>query len=244
MGRAWVVVQVHDEPMNAGPAIVIDPAAKDLQRLQAKMRAYVLATGSSAEGLISKKLTDVSLRLFRLYRIHRSGRTKTTKVWNQFVERTRQGRGVLVRTTGLSARRVNKNGAPLSNWQRRVARENNMRSSGSGYLSSQFLIAGRKRGGALKRGPQHRVMFNKSHDTASKLYKDETQGVLQMRVPGTERMNMRYGMISTALRQVTADIELYLRYKQGLIAKDTMRKQSGSARRASEKAYRHSIRNG
>jgi hypothetical protein len=65
-----------------------------------------------------------------------------------------------------------------------------------------------------------------------------------MRVPGTQRMNLRFGMIPNALRQVTADIELYLRYKQGLIAKDTMKVKSRAVRRAMEKAYRHSVRNG
>jgi hypothetical protein len=246
MGRARLALPLHDQQMimaAAPPILTLDPAGeREMARLQAKMRAYATATGKSAEGVMSKKLADVAMRLTRLFRIHRSGRLKRTKVWNEFARRSKANKeGIKVRTDLLSRKTTDRRGRTLSNWQRRVGRELNRRASGSGFLASQFRLLHTKHGGPMREGSVHRVRRDRSMNVSAAAWKDSTEAVLDLRTPGTREMNRRYGMIPRALRMETADIELYLRYKQGLIAKDTMVARGKSARAAAFKAYRHSI---
>lgn len=220
-----MVVQVHDATMRTAPAIVADN--RDLQRLQAKFGEYLAMTNGTGTGLMRKKMTDVTIRVGKMFGMLRSGKRKSNRVWFEFEKRQINGRGILVKKPNLlSRKKTDKNGRALSDWQRAVGREIASRVSGSGYLRYQMLVS---RGFRPTKsvGAYYRRFHGQYNDNVSKRFGDEVQEVYDMRVPGTQKMNMRYGIVSRALRQVTADIELYLRYKHRQIARDTLERKSG-----------------
>lgn len=257
--------------MAAKPAIrIASNADVEMARLQAKFGEYLAMTSGTRTGLMRKKMTDVTIRVSKMFGMLSPGKRKRSLrgkrvnlIWFEFEKRNIAGRGIKVANRGLlSRKKEDKHGRPLSNWQRAVAREISSRVSGSGYLAFQAKVA-RKWRPKKSMDTHHKSFTGRYNDIVAKRFGDELQEVYEMRVPGTEKMNNRYGVVGRALRQVTADIEIYLRYKHKQIARQTLERrmkygtgaeikasriakkvmlgQSSAARKASMKAYRMAL---
>ena len=226
--------------MAAAPPISIDPESKrELARLQGAMTMYAVSTNGTAVGVIRKNITKVRIGLGKAYRILSPARNKRSvrrkrvnRIWWEFEKRAISGRGVKVANPSLlSGATVDKHGRKMSDWQRAVRRELNSRVSASGYQAYQFTAAYMRRVPVNDR-PYHKLLHGRYERNIAKSFGDETRSVLEARVPGTDKQNRKYRIIPRVLRSVTADIELFLKYRSEANARNAF----GPERKAMKKA--------
>lgn len=206
-----------DRAINAANGLTID--ARDLERLQRNLRAYAAVRNrKSIQEILAQKGNDLRIKLFQGFWAQRWKRGTKGGGFKLLNELSKAGKGILVRLMTLVSPwagkipATDKNGRALNIWQKLVAQEMIRRQSGVGVLGVSFL---RKRWafkGATKFLVENRT---KGFGKAVTFELKDGEFILSGFTPGLARVASRYGLITGALKNISADIEEYLDKKLG-----------------------------
>lgn len=186
----------------------------DIARLQRNLQAYAkVRHKKTTDEILNQKGNDLRIQLFRGFWAQRwkKGRNLVRAL-------LAQGRGILVRLMTLVPKwagkipQQTKGGRALNLYQKLVAQEIARRQSGVGVLGVSFL----RRRWAFKNNSRF-LITNKTRSLgkSATFEKRDDQFVITGFTPGLARVAQQYGILSNALRRVSADIEKYLERKLG-----------------------------
>lgn len=192
-----------------------------LDRLQANLKKYAAVSKKDEDEILNKKGNDLRIQLYRGFKKAKwKGGKKIAE--RELKRRSKAGIGTLVRLKYLTDRysanapKTDKTGKPLSLWQQLVWQETQRRQRGIGLLGVTFL---QKR---FRYGKEGRYLVeNRSRTLGTLVRIEKSQGSFSISgfTPGLVKIAQRYGIVSTAMAAVSADIEVYLNRKMGDTAK-------------------------
>jgi len=197
-----------------GPGYYADMS--DVARLQRNLKAYVTHRRKIPEDqILTQKGNALRIELWRGFWKRRWIKSKKTgRNWASVMRGITGGhKGIKVRLQRLISpwdSRIpskTKAGKPLSLRQKLVAQEIMRRVSGSGVLGVSFLG---RRWRFNKKGAFLVVNKTNTLGTAATFKKTEDSYIITGFTPGLEKIAKRYGVIKTALNEVSRDIEKYL----------------------------------
>ena len=197
-----------------------------------KLKEYVRVTGKTAFDVMDKKGNDLRIQMFRgmfekKFGGRRKGRNKTI-AYLEFARRSKAGSGIKVRSDVSvdGAPAVDKNGKPLSEWQRKVWGELAARTKGQGLLGIAFLKnKWSKPGGRIVRNKMSRKLgMLAKYTTDESVLANSASFTLEGFVDGSKTVSDRYGIAAKALSRVGADIDKYLARKLDEAAKKHFQK--------------------
>jgi hypothetical protein len=191
----------------------------DLRRLQRNLKAYVqVRKKKTTDEILNQKGNDLRIRLFRGFFAQRWKKGAKGGGFKLLKSLVAQGKGVLVRLMQLvpqwagAVPQQDKNGRALSLHQKLVAQEMLRRQSGVGVLGVSFL---RKRW-AIKNNERFLITNKtKGFGKAVTFEKRADSFIISGFTPGLARVAAKYGVLLTAIRAMSRDIEKYLRRKVG-----------------------------
>jgi hypothetical protein len=190
---------------------------RDLHRLTRNLRAYLKIYPKSENEVLNRKGNQLRFELFKAYRLAR-WRAGEKKDPNRLLKTLLSaGRGVLVRVLrrvepfASQVDQTDKNGKPLNFWQLLVGQEMARRSAGVGVLAAGFL----RKTWRYKKEGRYLTENRTSHGTAVTFEKKDHEFIITGFTPGLERIARKYGIMGTALNNVSKDTENYLARKLG-----------------------------
>lgn len=181
----------------------------EIDRLNRALRLYArLRLKLDIDAILEKKGNDLRIQLGRLFMRQKAKKAALT------AKRIGAWGGVNVRQTFIDREvpTVDKNGKPLSFWQRLVAQELMRRQRGIGVLGTGFFGS---RWRYNRGGPY--LVENKSRALGTMVESQKSRGRFRITgfTPGLRAVADKYGILDKALRRVTWDIEKYIRRKLG-----------------------------
>ena len=191
---------------------------KELKKLGIVLSAYLEVNKRERQSLIRKKGIDAGIKLHKGFKRQRWKGGKSVAV-REMRRRAKAGKGTKVRDRALSLNAPNrsKKGRKLNWWQKLVWQETFRRQSGIGVLGVSFLMR-RYRKGILQGNPGARITkANRSRKNGiiSTIQVSKDRFEITGFFPGTHTVSVRYGILSTAVREVTVDSLQYVKKKTG-----------------------------
>ena len=192
---------------------------QQFQRLFNNLNAYKVASRKATEEVVSEKGNRLRYRLFVGYKAARWGgkRSKGIAI-REFKKRVEEGKGIRVRQ-GIDTSKAptsSRTGKPLNERQKQVAAELALRQQSIGVLGASFLVRRwNKKQSRLRRnvtGARGRLLAEITFDTSpiSDFAKYEIKGYTN----ALDAVGREKRIIGTAMAEVNADMEKYLKRKQ------------------------------
>jgi hypothetical protein len=199
---------------------------RELARLRRNLTHYAAYQSRITQSEIIFKIgNDVRINVFGV------AKNKTPGFWGyrfkgkdiafrELARRTRAGKGTFVRTRDLNAIKrkpieVDKNGKPLTNWQKGVWNETMRRQKGTGVLAVGFLTQRYR----YRKGDDGKIVkfldrnISRTLGTLVEIEKTENAYTLRGLTPGLDVVSERYKIADKAIDYVNRDKEIYLKRK-------------------------------
>jgi hypothetical protein len=200
---------------------IISADTSELLRMRRNFLAEREVSRRSGREIIAHKAEDTRINLGKEFYKHRflKGK-KAASSGDQILKSILKHGGINVRLMNLVSPwagmvpTVDKNGKPLSLWQKLVAQETLRRMSGSGVLGVSFWA--KRKGKRVDPGTGKVVLLEnktKGFGRAVTIEMDDSQATITGFTPGLAKVAIRYGAIPAALRKVNAASERYLMRK-------------------------------
>lgn len=186
-----------------------DKSRKALGSLSQTLGQYVALSGKSIDETLNRKGNDLRIKLFREYRKKRARGSFPAQA-------KRRGGALNVRLREMSDRHsppeVDKNGKPLSLWQKLYWQELQRRKKGVGVLGVSFL----DRRYRSNQSQGRYLTINKSRQLGEMGRFEKGKGFFRITgfTPGLVAVNQRYNLLEPAIKAVEADTLKYIERKE------------------------------
>lgn len=189
-----------------------DASVRALNSLSKTLDRYVALSGKSIDETLNRKGNDLRIKLFRAYRKKRA----RSRFEQQARARARRGVGLTVRMDEISTRysppEVDKNGRPLTLWQKLYWQELKRRKQGIGVLGVSFL----DRRYRSNQTQGRYLTINRSGQLGEMARFEKGNGFFRITgfTAGLAQVDKKYGLVRDAVTAVENDTLKYIERKE------------------------------